>query len=212
MRPYPWTRFHDERIRRAYASGEKGAIGRLAKEFGVTPNAVRLRGIRIGAAIPKRAAGDRKDWWSRKEDEIVAKNVHLGIQAIVDALRKAGFERNRKAVIGHLHVMRLRGDIARLEELLENRDEYSPGQIATGMGVDIRLVRKWIHRGWLRARTFGEAGDSPIYAVRRANLRSFLVDHVAHWEIGLADKHWVVDLLADTERLKPSRKCAGGAR
>lgn len=209
MRPYPWTRFHDERIRRAYAKGEKGAIVRLAKEFGVTPNAVRLRGIRIGAAIPKRAAGDRKDWWSRKEDEIIVRHAHLGAEAILIALKKSGFERSRKSVIAHLHIMRLRGDLARLEELLEDRDEYSPGQIATGMGVDVRLVRKWIQRGWLMARACGENADGPIYAVRRAELRSFLVDHVAHWEIGLADKHWIVDLLA--ERIKPSLKRSGEA-
>ena len=196
--PFPWTRFHDDRIRREYAEYSRGCIRRMAEEWGVTQGAIRLRAIRIGAPVPRRATADRPDWWSRKEDKIILSTVHKGIPAILDALRKAGYSRSNRAVSSHLHVLRLRGDLERLNDMLEDRDEYTPDQIAVALGMGRRTVNQWIERGWLPSRTCGNAGTRQRKAVRRKDLRKFLIENVSHWNLQGADKYWLVDLLAAT--------------
>ena len=195
---FSWTRFHDDRIRREYAEYSRGCVRRMAEEWGVTSGAVRLRGIRIGAPVPRRATTARLTWWSRKEDKIILSTVHKGIPAIIDALRKAGYIRNHRAVSSHLHVLRLRGDLERLNDLLEDRDEYTPEQIAVALGMGRRTVNKWIERGWLPCRKCGNAGIRERKAVQRKDLRKFLIENVAHWNLQGADKYWLVDLLAAT--------------
>lgn len=201
-----WTEEMDRTLRREWPllfrrQGGK-TVAQLASRWGLTKNQVYYRAAHLGLRRMK----IKEPCWSEEELEILNQCHHLTPQIIKKRLQKAGYARTQTAIV----VQRNRRHYA----VTDGVNAYSAHGLARLMGVECNSILRWINRGLLKAvprgdsmNTSGGPGDRWIIAPKSA--RAFIVANVALIDLALADRYWLIDLLAGgdyAEVLQPSQR------
>jgi hypothetical protein len=132
--------------------------------------------------------------WSKVEIMILEANIHKSIAKIQKALGNAGCHRSIASISSK-----------RIKLELTSRNDpsvYNGNQLAALMGVHSSTVtKKWIRRGMLRAKS-QENG----FKILEADIREFVINFTAEFDIRRVDKFWFVDMLAcPIKKRKPER-------
>lgn len=180
----------DGLIVRCYQSNpEKGAVKALANRLRRPYWWVKKRASYLGVAQPA-LSGNKEPEWSRAEVELLEKHSHKHPGVIAKIFRNNGYRRTATAIV----VKRKRLGYSNLDI-----DHYTATQLAGEFGVDIKVVTRWIEKGWLKAtrrgteRTVQQGGD--MWWIKRKDIRTFIVDSIGIIDIRKVDKTWFVDLL-----------------
>lgn len=185
----------DDAIRKAYASREYGAkTGAAIKELAARlrwPRAIIYRrAVQIGAAHIKR----KEPPWSEDEQSLLEKNAHKDLLCLAQIFRRAGYPRTSNAI-----GIRIRRHMAGLQQARIDHGLMSGRQASQCLGIDEKTLRRYIHKGWLKAdrretaRTEVQGGDP--YVIREKDLRTFVIEYVEYLHFGRMDKLWLVELL-----------------
>jgi hypothetical protein len=178
----------DDRLRALYAQGVKrGQLQRLAAEWGVGRSFVLRRAQELGVASPRRGVAP----WTDRELEILAASVARGAnaEAIARSLRRHGHDRTTTAVALQLK---------RRAVSQGSPDRWTATGLAALMGVETRVVLRWIEREQLPARrrgsrrTSAQGGDA--WTIERAALRRWIRDHAILVDLRRVDRFWFIDL------------------
>lgn len=179
----------DALIRRTY-QGEprKGIVADCARIVGRPRWWVSKRAADLGLVAPR----FKEPAWSEVEVEILMARPHLHPRTLARRLAKAGYSRTQTAIV------------VKLKRLGVTRADDSDHMTATGlaklMGVDVKVVTRWIASGWLKARRRGtertEAQGGDQWWVHRRDVRHFVVDNAAAVDLRKVDKFWFIDVLA----------------
>lgn len=186
--PYESSEYIDQAIRRAYESGEKGAIKHLSMTLGRPMSWIRQRAMKLGIAVPR----FKPEPWSAAEDAILSERAHRRPGSIRKALLSAGFSRTETAIA--VRIKRLRLDTS-------DPDHYTARGLAMAFGVDSHTIAKWIGKGWLQAKRRGtnrveqQGGDE--WWIARKHVRSFVIENVAAVDFRKVEKFWLVSLLTE---------------
>jgi len=179
--------FYDRKITDLYQKNTKsGAIKDFCKRHGIQKHIVRNRAVELGVVQPMR----KETNWSQQEIELLESHYHKTAQAIRQIFTKNGYSRTDTAIT----VKR-----KRLKLFIADADIYTAARLAGIMGVDKKVITRWIDKGWLKAtrkgtdRTIQQGGD--MYQITPKAVRDFIGDNVAIIDIRKIDKFWLVDLL-----------------
>jgi hypothetical protein len=182
----------DRRIVECYRMRtEKAAVKRLAVSLGRPYWWVKKRASLLGVAQPV-LTDNKEPEWSAAEMELLESNACKTPDVIARIFRVHGFKRTATAIV--VKRKRLRCDTVDI-------DHYTATQLAGEFGVDIKVVTRWIERGWLKAgrrgteRKAGQGGD--MWWIKRRAVRDFVVESIGIIDIRKVDKVWLVDLLAN---------------
>ena len=181
----------DAQVRAFYTAGgpaTRGAFAEFAKRIGRSRNWVRDRALRMGLAVPR----FKEAPWTKAEDAIVEQQAHKVPAIIQKHLKSAGYARSEAAIA--IHVKRQAFD--RID------DEHMTGRtLASLMGVDSKVVTRWVDSGDLRAtlrgtkRTAAQHGD--MLQISRKDFRAWAKTHIH--EVAKhsrkADQLWLVEIL-----------------
>jgi hypothetical protein len=183
---HSWTtnEFIDNAIRETYTLGPtRDKVTALAKRVCRPRWWVSKRATQLGVVV---RVGDRP--WSRLEIQILDIHVHKSLRIIQRELKKSGFHRTE----GSISHKRSKLD------LLPRNDQslYHSRQLAGLMGVNEKLIVKWINGGMLKAKKSG-GGQ---WQIRDRDIKQFILEYTAVFDIRRVDKFWFVDLLG-----RPSR-------
>lgn len=182
----------DAIIRRGYAADtHKGAVADLARRLGRPRWWVSKRAVKLGLVPPRR----KEPVWSAVELDLIDRHAHKDPATIRAILRKRGFTRTATAIV--VKLKREGADRA-------DPDHLTATGLATVMGVDAKVVTRWIDKGWLRAARRGtgrvsvQGGDQ--WWIHRRDVARFVVGNAAAVDIRKVDKDWFIDLLAEHGR------------
>ncbi len=75
--------------------------------------------------------------------------------------------------------------------LVQALNDFNVASIAVWFGVDDHTVKAWIKRKLLKS----QKREGNRYYIRRAWVKSFVVNNVAIIDFRKIDKYWLVDLL-----------------
>ena len=115
--------------------------------------------------------------------------THLGTRHVNWIAKQLG--RSISSVIGH----------AKRHGLSQVGDHgYSARQVADGLGVSDKDVRRWIARGWLAASRHEQHGGPHLtYEIHPEALQRFIQQHPSAFRIGRVDQLWFLDLVFNGE-------------
>lgn len=170
----------DAEIRKVYSSAPtKNSVRDLASRIFRPRWWVARRAAQLGVSVLLREPA-----WSEAEIMILDFHVHSSIAKIQKALSKAGYSRSRASIMSK-----------RVKLELISRNEpgvYNSAQLAEFMGVHpTTVINKWIKKGMLRAKF-----DGNVYRIRDPDIRDFIINFTAQFDIRRVDKFWFVDVLA----------------
>lgn len=170
---------------------EKAAVKKLARKIDRPYWWVKKRASFLGVAQPV-LQENREQEWSKDEIELLEKNSYKKPDVIARIFRNKGHNRTATAIV--VKRKRLQCDTTDI-------DHYTATQLASEFGVDIKVITRWIERGWLTAkrrgtsRTEQQGGD--MWWIKRKHVRDFVVESIGVIDIRKVDKVWFVDLLAN---------------
>jgi hypothetical protein len=177
----------DALIRALYATGPagQGAMRALCAQTQRPRQWLRWRAIQLGVIKHQRGPN-----WTPAEDAILTALEGKGPRAQQKALAAAGFTRTAPAVAErsrHLGLM-----------AVEDRSElYSLNEVMALLGLtDHHVITRWLTRGDLKGRPEGPAGVVSRWRIRRADLRTFMIEHPMAWWPARCDRHWLIEILA----------------
>lgn len=178
----------DAAIRRAYQrTPTKGDINALALAVSRPRWWVSKRATKLGLVATRFKAPA----WTEHERDIVRDNFHRTLRTIQRMLERAGFRRTETAI----SVMGKRLGAPR-----EDPRHVTASGLAALMGVDPKVVTRWIGQGWLKARRRGtdrtSAQGADQHWIHLRDVRAFIVDNAAAVDIRKVDKFWFIDLVA----------------
>lgn len=178
----------DLAIRKMYQSTPYlGQVKDFCHRHDIPRHQVRRWALRIGVATSTR----RAPAWSDREMDLLEENYFRSTLAIRKILRKENFIRSETSIMSKRKRMGLR--------VAGGGDAYSAQSLAEIMGIDGKVVMRWINRGWLKAEKKGtervHGGDITI--IEHGDVRAFIVENVAVVDIRKIDKFWLIDLLAN---------------
>lgn len=179
----PWI---DREIERAYQSPRRGAIAELAARVMRPRGWLKSRALALGIAV----ARIKEPPWSAEEIALLERLAHHRIETIAQKFRDAGFRRTPTAIA----VKR-----KRLKLSIQDPDHYTACQLAALMGVDVKVVTRWIAREGLRAsrrgtlRTAQQGGD--MWWIARSDLLRWMRDHAQLIDLRKVDRYWFLDLV-----------------
>jgi hypothetical protein len=186
----PWsTNQHiDDAIRRIYLDPSAGAVRHLEQTLGRPRQWIRKRAEQLGVVVPR----FKEPEWTDPEDAILREHASKHIDRIAKILRRAGYKRTPVGVRCRLY---------RLDGIDREREGvYTASDVARILGVDSKTPIEWITKGWLKARRrkteVPQQYNDRVWDIARADLRRFVIDHVAHVDFRKVDKYFVVELLA----------------
>lgn len=178
----------DAAIRRVYQrTPTKGDVDTLALAVSRPRWWVSRRAAKLGLVTPR----FKEPAWTDDERDIVRANFHRSPRSIQRMLARTGFRRTETAIM----VMGKRLGASREDPL-----HVTASGLATLMGVDPKVVTRWIGQGWLKARRRGtdrtstQGGDQHWIHLR--DVRAFIIDNAAAVDIRKVDKFWFIDLVA----------------
>lgn len=195
----------DAAIRRVYERRERGGNKALARRFGISPSAISERAVQLGlppliAVTQKRA--DVK--WLPAEIELIKSHLGEPVAQLRIRLAKKCYNRSEHSIRSLLYRQRQHGAWPDFKTLLEDRDAYSTTDIVQGLGVAIHQVHRWIKCKMLRAK----GGGDHHFIITRCELRRFLLTYPAHWDHRLADRWFLLTVLAGDEAVKLAAQAA----
>jgi len=178
----------DGRIREAYLRmrmGDRAALKVVSWELGWTRSAVSKRAAELGLTRVKERC------WSDQEEQLLQRFGQLAPTGIQRKLSEAGFVRSVAAIQVKLNRDRIKS----------NLDGYSACRLADALGVDVKKVLRWIHRGILRAERRGterlpqQGGD--IWWIPDASVRKFILNFPGEIDLARVEKIWFLNLLTN---------------
>jgi len=183
----PSTPEIDAQIRAYYQAGGKrprGAQAKLAAKVDRPRHWVLARARELGIVNGSLKPAN----WSAAELAILDDAAEDGARAIQRRLKRAGYVRSLGAILCR----------CRIEEVAlgGNPDIYNVHQICQLMGVEGKVVQRWIGRGHIKAKRDSSDGPLPRWIIRRTDLRTFLIESPLEWEARRADHLWLIEILA----------------
>ncbi len=165
---------------------DKGAVSALAKRIGFPLWWVTRRARNLGLVVPRFKEAD----WSTTETDLLHKHAHKAPEVIRRIFLKHGFRRSATAII-----------VKRKREHLDIHDpeRYTATQLSHLMGVDAKVVIRWISHGLLEAtrrgsqRTPQQGGD--MYCIHNLDLRRFIFANPVCVDLRKVDRYWFLDLM-----------------
>jgi len=127
--------------------------------------------------------------WSEREVAILERHAHKTPEIIQKHLKLNGSERSVVAIVLKRRRMRF----------LSNLDGQSATDVALCFGVDMKTVKRWILKGYLKAgrrgtaRSDSQGGD--MYWIKERDILSFIRDYVDVIDLRKVDKWWFVGIL-----------------
>lgn len=188
-----WTEAMDQILRREwpllFRRRHGKNVAQLAKRLGLTKNQVSYRAAHLGL----RRARVKEPVWSEEEVEILNQYHHLTPRIIGKRLRIAGYSRTDSAIT----IQRNR----RLLAVNDGVNAYSAQGLSRLLGIETNTILRWIHRGMLKATPRGDSlnesgGPGDRWIITPKNTRAFIIANVALIDLALADRFWLIDLLA----------------
>ncbi len=173
----------DEAIRRAYRQPQRGAIARVASQFGVSRQCIARRALKIGARATMRSRA-----WSEREIELIRQNAQASNEQMVAILAGRGFSRTAFAV----KQARVDHDVDRTDSEL-----HTLGDVARLLGVDHSTPSNWLKRGLLIPEK-GTGGDDGRVKISDLEIARFIVTNPLIISMPKLEgsKEWFIDLLA----------------
>lgn len=181
----------DRVIRDVYSRApKKNDINRLAATLNRPRWWVSARARRLGCVTPR----FKEPLWTEAEDALIAANASRRSETLVKLLQRQGFKRTASAVT--VRLKRLGQPTGKNADI----DHYTGNALAGLFGVDRSTVKGWIVRGLLKAGRRGtertEANGGDEYRIHRRDVRRFVIENVAAFDIRKVEKHWFIDMLA----------------
>jgi hypothetical protein len=168
----------------------KGSIKKFAARINRPYWWVKKRACVLGVA--RQVAGNKEIDWSDAEIRLLENHSYKHPDVIARIFRANGFKRTATAIV--VKRKRLHCDTVDIEN-------YTATQLAGEFGVDIKVITRWIEKGWLKASRRGtsrskqQGGD--MWWIKRKHVRDFVVESIGVVDIRKVDKIWFVDLLTN---------------
>lgn len=190
-KPLEWSEWQDAIIRIIYsttsfAQRRKAVKAHLSRLAPRTKAQVYLRAIALGILKPLKKTPP----WIEAEIEILEKWGHCCDATIQKKLKAAGYARTKNAV----HIFRLRHVVGYRQGKID-AGIYTACQVAEIVGAASKTVTHWIDKGWLKAKRGAQHGPHVTYEVRAADLRTFIIHHIAYCDLSRCDKFTLIDIL-----------------
>lgn len=187
----------DNAIRRAYLSGEYGALKRLEKQIDRPYNWIRYRARVLGVRSMSRW---RSEKWTRLEDELLEKSAHLSTSTIWRRFKRAGYQRTANAIEW------------RIRQLALDRSDpniLSSTEFAQIMGVCRDTVARWVRQGLLKSKKIDRRictrrtvrDDSGYIYIAVGDAKAFIRDFPQHIDLRKVDKYSFLDLTIGPPRV-----------
>lgn len=190
---YPLTAERRAYLQAHYSHTDKGCGARIATVLHVPTWRVRRWACELGLSV---LAKKEPDWSAA---DIAFLETHIGSRHVLWIAKR--LERSITAVV----VKSKRLGISRRE----CRDWFTATQLAVGFGVDPTTVARWIEKGWLKARRFGQDHPDGRVCAHRISLaaaRTFVREHPTAFLLAKVDQVWFLDLVCG--RLGDDREVA----
>lgn len=176
----------DEAIRRYYeGTPRKGGMAKLAHQLRRPASWVSARARQLGCVQPRFMEPD----WSDAEVTLLRAHAAKVPQSISRVLARHGYRRTAGAINNKLRKLRC--------DRTDN-EHYTSRQLADLFGVQQYVVSGWIKKGWLYAKGKGTDRENDIFAIHHKDVRRFVIENAAAIDIRRIEKHWFIDLLANT--------------
>lgn len=175
-------------IRRAYESGERGAVRDCARGLGVDRRWVSRQAEKMG--LTTRTSSKFHSKWTEEEINYVKKNMHICRKKLVRQMKERGWTRTPGGI--NSLVQRL---------ALENTrtDVMTQQMLALCMGVDDHRIKRWIKRGMLRVdfrdRPPGAGPKFLGYVIKEMEVARFAKVYPADVPFKKLDGVWFTDLM-----------------
>ena len=179
----------DRLIRALYANGapKPGAMRDLQAQTQRPRQWLRARAIALGAIQHIRGPN-----WTPDEDAILERLEGKGPRTQQKALVAAGFTgRSESSIAERCRRLGMMSTVDRSEI-------YSLNDVTKLLGITNHCtISRWLQRGDLKAKSQGtDTAGVTRWAIRRADLREFLITHPLEWLPARCDRHWLIELLA----------------
>jgi hypothetical protein len=178
-------------IRIYQSTPAKGDIKKLARTVNRPMWWVCKRAVKLGLSQPR----FRELPWTEAEIDYVTNIAHKDPESISRMMKRRGFNRSATAISVKLkRVGTPTGKNA-------DTEHYTGRQLAGLFGIDSKAIAAWIGKGWLKAerrgtaRTEQQGGDE--WWIHRKNIRQFIIENTAAFDIRKVEKFWFVELLAN---------------
>jgi len=182
----------DAAIRQCYENPGARKVRELAAELGRPAWWVKKRALKLGLVVPR----FRQPEWTSEEDQVLERLAGMSVEAVQRAVLKvSGVRRSPSAINMRRKRLRL--------GMRDRDDNLSAAQVAGLLGVDTKVITRWIHLGLLAhrrrqtERTATQGGDP--YVIKRSAIRRFCATHphqVAR-HLRKVDALWFIDLLVN---------------
>lgn len=161
------------------------SVKALAFKLGRPEGWVKYRALNLGVRI----ARQRNPAWTDEELNILWERGGRSLATIQKSLARQGYQRSQHAIKTILHK---RG-------IDTTPDNYTASEFSRLMGVCDHVVIGWIQKGWLKARKYQRLAIDNVapgrFWITPSAARAFIIESVAHINLGKCDKYWLVDLL-----------------
>lgn len=194
----------DAIIARVYqATPQKGDIKVLARTLNRPMWWICKRAAKLGLSKPR----FRELPWTEPEIDFIAANAHKDADAISRMLARRGYTRTATAI--SVKLKRIGSPSGKNADM----DHYTANQLAGLFGIDRKGIGHWIAKGWLKAERRGtarvEAQGGDEYWIHRRDVRKFIIENTAAFDIRKVEKFWFVELMSTaavngSEKLKPN--------
>lgn len=182
------------RIREVYETRQPAGNKILAYEFNVPTKVISREAAKMGmpSLLPLTRGADRP-WNDDIEVRIVRNHLTMPTNCIRQVLAKKGYLRTHDQIRSLIARKRASGAWPNRADGFEQVDLLTVAQITEGLAVTEKIVKGWIQRGMLRART----GTKHQHVIKRKDLRKFLFEYRAHWRqyASRADIDFLLDVL-----------------
>lgn len=188
-----WSEDQDAAIRAAYLAKVRGANKALAYRFGVSIRAISARAAVLG--LPPLIGSRHAPGAAWREDEIalVRANLNESVSVIRARLaKKLARYRSESAIRTLISRRRTNGEWPSFEDELLDRNRLLLPAVCAGLGVGEWIVRRWIQKGYLRAR---QPRDDSKWAIHLKDLKAFLIQYPSLWDHRTVDRWFLIDVL-----------------
>lgn len=174
-------------IKKAYASGKRGALKELSEREGVDYQWLKHLASTYGIAHSKNYR------WGPQADQIIQDNEGLSPQSIRNRLKEAGY---------HYPVAAIAKRMSNLKITLQADDEYNIQHLTEIFGINHRRVTGLIERGLLKTRKHHttRGTESEKRYITTAHLRQFIKQNPSEFDLRKIDPAfhvWFIDLLTN---------------